>query len=243
MANEVQKEPTMEEILASIRKIISDDGNDVTDPTESPLRAKSDDMFVDTPGNDDFEDLTYDDAPAPAAVDVFTAHKETALVFEDDTGAALVAEFNDNDETPLSSIEDLLGDPEIEMGDEDLPSFAIPADGPVAETAPAPEPRFTQEPAFTAPESFQPQVPQEDSMAASNAAHNSALTDDRTADAAAGALGKLMASMDVSSDNSLEGLVRSMLQPMLKEWLDANLSGIVESKVEAEVQRIARMAR
>ncbi|MEZ5968291.1 MAG: DUF2497 domain-containing protein [Hyphomonas sp.] len=30
---------------------------------------------------------------------------------------------------------------------------------------------------------------------------------------------------------------------MIKEWLDANLAQIVEQKVDAEVQRIARMAR
>ena len=49
--------------------------------------------------------------------------------------------------------------------------------------------------------------------------------------------------MDMGSDNTLEGLVRELLKPMIKEWLDANLPSIVEEKVEAEVQRIARMAR
>jgi cell pole-organizing protein PopZ len=34
-----------------------------------------------------------------------------------------------------------------------------------------------------------------------------------------------------------------MLRPMIKEWLDANLASIVEEKVEAEVERISRMAR
>ena len=41
---------------------------------------------------------------------------------------------------------------------------------------------------------------------------------------------------------TIEGLVREMMRPMLKEWLDENLPGIVEKHVEAEVQRIARMA-
>ena len=49
--------------------------------------------------------------------------------------------------------------------------------------------------------------------------------------------------MDMGGDNTIEGLVREMLKPMMKDWLDANLAKIVEEKVEAEVQRIARMAR
>ena len=40
--------------------------------------------------------------------------------------------------------------------------------------------------------------------------------------------------------SSLEGMVREMLRPMLAEWLDANLPPIVESIVRAEIERIAR---
>lgn len=69
------------------------------------------------------------------------------------------------------------------------------------------------------------------------------LTDDHTADVAAGALGKLISKMEMGGDNTIEGLVRELLKPMMKDWLDANLPKIVEEKVEAEVQRIARMAR
>ena len=59
----------------------------------------------------------------------------------------------------------------------------------------------------------------------------------------AGSLGKLISKMDFGGDNTIEGLVRELLKPMIKEWLDANLPSIVDEKVEAEVQRIARMAR
>ena len=60
---------------------------------------------------------------------------------------------------------------------------------------------------------------------------------------AANTLGKLIAKMDMSGSNTIEGLIRELLKPMMKEWLDANLPKIVEEKVEAEVQRIARMVR
>lgn len=42
---------------------------------------------------------------------------------------------------------------------------------------------------------------------------------------------------------SLEGVVRELLRPMLRDWLEQNLPAIVESKVEAELDRISRLAR
>lgn len=74
-----------------------------------------------------------------------------------------------------------------------------------------------------------------------------AITDSRTVDAAAGSLGKLLSKVEfgdaAGGNNTIEGVVRELLRPMLKEWLDENLPKIVERSVEAEVQRIARMAR
>lgn len=39
-------------------------------------------------------------------------------------------------------------------------------------------------------------------------------------------------------ENTLEGLVREMLRPMMKEWLDANLPRLVEGMVAKEIARI-----
>ena len=44
-------------------------------------------------------------------------------------------------------------------------------------------------------------------------------------------------------NQTVEGVVRELLKPMLKEWLDKNLPAIVEARVEAELERIARLAR
>ncbi len=41
---------------------------------------------------------------------------------------------------------------------------------------------------------------------------------------------------------TLEGVVRELLKPMLKDWLDTNLAGIVEARVEAELNRISRLS-
>ncbi|MBL8536426.1 MAG: DUF2497 domain-containing protein [Hyphomonadaceae bacterium] len=66
-----------------------------------------------------------------------------------------------------------------------------------------------------------------------------------TANAAAGALARLAGTLRIADTpgQTVEGVVRELLKPMLKEWLDRNLPAIVESRVEAELERIARLAR
>ncbi|HEY5066942.1 MAG TPA: DUF2497 domain-containing protein [Xanthobacteraceae bacterium] len=44
----------------------------------------------------------------------------------------------------------------------------------------------------------------------------------------------------VQNARTLEDLVREMLRPMLKTWLDENLPGMVERLVRAEIERVAR---
>jgi uncharacterized protein len=66
-----------------------------------------------------------------------------------------------------------------------------------------------------------------------------------TTNAAAGSLARLAGSLRVSDTpgQTVEGVVRELLKPMLKDWLDKNLAAIVEARVEAELERIARLAR
>jgi uncharacterized protein len=66
-----------------------------------------------------------------------------------------------------------------------------------------------------------------------------------TTSAAAGSLARLAGSLRIAdtANQTVEGVVRELLKPMLKEWLDKNLPAIVEARVEAELERIARLAR
>ena len=66
-----------------------------------------------------------------------------------------------------------------------------------------------------------------------------------SANAAAGALARLAGSLRIADtqNQTVEGVVRELLKPMLKEWLDRNLPAIVEARVEAELERISRLAR
>lgn len=65
------------------------------------------------------------------------------------------------------------------------------------------------------------------------------------ASAAAGAMARLAGTLRIADTpgQTVEGVVRELLKPMLKEWLDKNLAAIVESRVEAELERIARLSR
>lgn len=66
-----------------------------------------------------------------------------------------------------------------------------------------------------------------------------------SASAAAGALARLAGTLRISDTpgQTVEGVVRELLKPMLKDWLDRNLPAIVDARVEAELERISRLAR
>lgn len=241
MANEAHKEPTMEEILASIRKIISDDSAaPASAPTPEPEIANDEDDDVATLEEVMFDEDVREEAAAEAFEPEAVAEFEEAVELEAEAFA--VEEDVPQAEDAAESFESLLSasrsaefEPEPDFEPEPVPE-------PVA-VAPAPVEPAPVEPAPVEPAPAPAPAPMEKAMSASPAYDQTTLTDDSTANAAAGALGKLISKMDLGGDNTLEGLVREMLRPMIKEWLDTNLASIVEEKVEAEVQRISRMAR
>ena len=106
---------------------------------------------------------------------------------------------------------------------------------PPAVEAPPPQPTRTQTHTIV---SQQP-------MPTSAAASSDLIISQPNASAAAGALSRLAGSLRVADTpgQTVEGVVRELLKPMLKEWLDRNLPAIVEARVEAELERIARLAR
>lgn len=205
MANEAHKEPTMEEILASIRKIISDDEPKAPARRTPPPQPEA--VATDIPDLDD-DGFGFDEADADE------------VIFE--TGNDAFDEVPEPTAPPPASFEAVLGAVRAVAEPPQLPTQAPRSPEPIRSSrAPTPETE----------------------MNATQRYQQTVLTDDHTADAAAGSLGKLISKMELGGDNTIEGLVRELLKPMIKEWLDANLPQIVDEKVEAEVQRIARMAR
>lgn len=99
------------------------------------------------------------------------------------------------------------------------------------------------------PAAAEPQAPQEREIeaAAVQAAPEIALETLVSAPAAAAAgaafAGLAAAVAPQGQGATVEDLARELLKPMLKAWLDENLESVVRKAVEAEVERVSRLAR
>jgi len=100
------------------------------------------------------------------------------------------------------------------------------------EFAESPPPRPTPPPSY-APVDFEapPLPPQQPILAQS------------TVSAVESAFNSLAHTVLSSNARTLEDLVKEMLRPMLKSWLDDNLPGLVERIVKAEIERVSRGGR
>ena len=217
MAEQAQQEPTMEEILSSIRKIIADDEQPGGDDTAAVSAGVTEAAEA---AGESFDDLDV------AFDDLSDAVPET----EDQVLEALSTVEDDAD--VFDALDDFVEEPVAEDTFEALDDL---------------DETFTEvetveiEVAESVPEPVL--APVEDAPMMTSAS----ISGTSTADAVAGSLGKLLSKVEFGEEaggnNTIEGVVREMLRPMLKEWLDANLPSIVEKQVEVEVARIARMAR
>lgn len=213
MTDQTAQEPTMEEILASIRRIISEDDA----PAETAPAAAQPESAPEAeaaPVEAEPEDVS------PALMDETPSMEEPASSEED------VLELTDTYEAPAA---ESIGDLDVSPA-ADVDPFPVEA---VSESVFAPEP---EHPADTtshgAPTGYDTLVG--DSAAASAASAFAGL---------ASSLKKSEPmETSTPSGPTLDELARALLRPMLKEWLDANLPGIVEAQVRKEVERIARSA-
>jgi hypothetical protein len=219
----------MEEILASIRRIISDDG-------EGAEQARS--QGEATPQASDAEDQAADadiaamleDAAAETVADEDAAGEaepaaEDVLDLTDDMAAAGVGAGDDEaepePEPPAGDSEPVLAG--LQAGDVEFAD--IKADEPEEpEPQPAPPPRRSRQPDKT---------PASDLLSPEAQA---------TASAAFGALASTMLSHSGGA-RTLEQIVEDLLRPLLKAWLDENLPPLVEKMVREEIERVARRAR
>jgi uncharacterized protein len=176
------QEPTMEEILASIRRIISEDETPQVAAAEAAapehhVEPEPEPAAVHAPPEDDVLELTdpVDPPPAPRS------------------------------EPPKpAAYQETLGDLDVFAS-----HASSPPPPPIATAAPA----FEQEP----------------------------LVGSYAAEASASHFGALARSVAMPKEGrTLEDVVREMLKPLLAGWLDQHLSGIVEARVQAEVERISR---
>lgn len=213
-STEQAQEPTMEEILASIRKIISDDTAE-SEQAEESAAPESDDV-ADEPepepepepvaNQDDIDSLFDADEPEDEPEDDVLELTEVVEEPAEEPAADVMFDEGFAD----SELEEPAGSDEVAFVDIEEP--------------PAPDPVEVPPPADSGLEDR--------------------LISETTDTAVATAFGQLASTLLTRSGNTrtLEELVQEMLRPMLKSWLDANLPTIVEELVRQEIERTARKA-
>lgn len=249
-------EPSMEEILASIRRIIADDEAkpppaDAAKPEKAaaPAAPTKPQAINDIPPSKvaPTKPAAEKPAPPPAAKSAPPppAPAADASNNQDDIDA-LLAGLDAATPAPEDRAPEPEPEPEpdvLELTDDmamdptpapPAPSFHKVEPRDDLEFAEPPPPRpMPPPPASYAPLDFDapPLPPQQPILAQS------------TLSAVESAFNSLAHTVLSSNARTLEDLVKEMLRPMLKSWLDDNLPGLVERIVKAEIERVSRGGR
>jgi uncharacterized protein len=237
------QEPSMEEILASIRRIIADD-----DASKSAPRAAEPPKPVARPMPAPPPRIVPEPAPLAAHESAEPAEPPMSMAFDepDEEESSDILDLTESMATPayeppLPSPPQAISPAPTASG---LPQFGkIDAFADVAFEDDEADQEFKQEakPDFKpspAPE-FRPAAARNEPAAARSESEGLLLSRETSA-AVDSAFNALAQTVLVQNARTLEDLVREMLRPMLKSWLDDNLPGMVERLVRAEIERVAR---
>jgi hypothetical protein len=214
----------MEEILASIRRIIADD--DVSKPPKAPETAASPKPPAAAAPNRPAPPATPSKSATPPAPAKPAAPAPSAATSQDEIDAML-AEL---ESPPKAAAKSVTSRPAALSADVLDLTEAMTASAAAPTPPPGPAPSFrtidgTSDVVF----SNKPE-PTPDRALISNA----------TIAAVDSAFNTLAHTVIGQNARTLEDLVREMLRPMLKSWLDDNLPSMVERIVRAEIERVSR---
>ncbi len=214
------QEPSMEEILASIRRIIADDE---AKPDELPVAAATASAPAPAPEARVHNIAVVPPQPAPAAKPMAARREESASMF---SGAEKVVAHPAHAEADVFDLTD-------EMAVAAPPSFR--------KVEPKDDLEFAEPPPPVMSEPVPPPPPQPKPAAAHAGPTSTAdILSQSTASAVESAFNSLAATVLNNNSRTLEDIVREMMRPMLKSWLDDNLPSLVERIVRAEIERVAR---
>lgn len=248
-------EPSMEEILASIRRIIADDEAkpppaEAAKPAPAPAAAPAPkpQAMADIPPSKVAPAKPAAEKPAPPPAAKPAAPPPAAAAGagpnnQDDIDALLAGL---DEATPAPEIRAPEPEPEpdvLELTDEMAmdpeptpapppPSFHRVEPRDDLEFAETPPPRPTPAPSYAPVDFDAPPLPPQQPILAQS-----------TVSAVESAFNSLAHTVLSSNARTLEDLVKEMLRPMLKSWLDDNLPGLVERIVKAEIERVSRGGR
>ena len=228
------QEPSMEEILASIRRIIADD-------EAKPAAAKPEAAAPAPPPKPVMKDIPPSAiAPPPKPASVAPKPAPAPPPPAPPPAPAPANNSQDDIDAMLASLDAATPEAEIrpapppepdvfELTDEmALPDPPPPAAS-FARIEPADDIEFSEsrnrqqapDPSYDSP----PQQP---------------ILSRTTVSAVESAFNSLANTVLSNNARTLEDLVKEMLRPMLKSWLDDNLPGLVERIVKAEIERVSR---
>jgi cell pole-organizing protein PopZ len=219
------QEPSMEEILASIRRIIADDD---AKPAKGPALAPETAPPAKQPAA-----AAPATPPAPPVKPAAPPSPKSAT-----SPATPAAAANSQDEID-AMLADLDGPPKATP----KPTASQPAAPDVLDLTEAMTSQATPRPG-PAP-SFRtidanPDVVFANKPEPASPAPDRGLISTETVKAVDSAFNTLAHTVIGQNARTLEDLVREMLRPMLKSWLDDNLPGLVERIVRAEIERVSR---
>ena len=223
------QEPSMEEILSSIRRIIADDEDEAAPakPAAKELPAAERSATPPAAAKRTEPERPPAKPPQPAFDELPDDEENDVLDLTDvvERGGAKQQPSRFDHEAPFDGEADEI-DLEPEAWDEEPEPEPEPAPPPRRAAKPKPQPRAERS-AFD-----------EDMLVSQAAATASTGAFARLAKAASGSEPPPLA----GGDKTVEQFLIELLRPMLKEWLDDNLEGVVERVVEQEVKKLARRA-
>jgi cell pole-organizing protein PopZ len=239
------KEPSMDEILSSIRQIIADD--DAAGVPRRPAIQAAPPPMQATPARPMADSLDRDlsdmlDDIEPLALSA----SQIVDKADDDVGGfsfdSILADTATNDE-PVAAAPQLVDPDDITFDmapeeEEELPAFDPPPMAQVLKPQPAPPPAPPPQPAPRPQPSVAQAAPLPDPTLSSDMAEQ--LLGPATQAAVRSSITKLNGLGLGNAGATIESLMRDMLRPMLKEWLDENLPSVVERMVEREISRVSR---
>ena len=234
------QEPSMEEILASIRRIIADDEAKpaAAEKPVSPPAAAKPAVMKDIPPSAIAPAPRPAAAPKPAPPAPPPHAPEPAVSNNQDDIDAMLASLDAA--TPEADIRPAQPEPDADVFElTDEMALPEPAPAPAAATFSKVEPQDDIE--FTEAKASRRQPAYEPSF--ESAAPARPILSHSTVSAVESAFNSLANTVLSNNARTLEDLVKEMLRPMLKSWLDDNLPGLVERIVKAEIERVSRGGR
>jgi hypothetical protein len=241
----------MEEILASIRRIIADDEAKpatAEKPTSPAPPAKPEKAAAPAPAPK--APVIKDNPPStiPAAQPAAAKMAPPPVAPAPPPAAPAASNSQDDIDALLNGLDEAttpeeirapVPEPEVfELTDEMAVAPAAPPQASFHKVEPADDLEFTEAAAAKAvhrPPAFEPSPFESPSVPPPQQ-----ILSHSTVSAVESAFNSLAHTVLSNNARTLEDLVKEMLRPMLKSWLDDNLPGLVERIVKAEIERVSR---